>query len=69
MQPVQVVLYGEGLCPACAFFLANNVAPMFDDGLNKDVFRFRYLAYGNARNLSDVRDQGNPSSLAHSLTY
>ena len=53
---MQVVLYGEGLCPACAAFISNNVAPLFDEGLDQDVFRFKYFAYGNARNLSDVSE-------------
>ena len=51
---MQVVLYGESLCPSCKFFVENIVAPMFDEGLNKDLFRFRYFAYGNARNQSNV---------------
>lgn len=54
-EPVHVVLYGESLCPSCRYFVENIVAPMFDQGLNEHLFRFRYLAYGNARNQSDVR--------------
>ncbi len=52
---MQVVLFGESLCPSCKYFVENVVAPMFDQGLNEHLFRFRYLAYGNARNQSDVR--------------
>ena len=52
---MQVVLYGESLCPSCKYFVENIVAPMFDQGLNEDLFRFRYFAYGNARNQSSVR--------------
>ena len=54
VEPVQIVLYGESLCPSCKYFVESVVAPLYDEGLNKDLFRFRYLAYGNARNQSDV---------------
>ena len=54
VEPVQVVLYGESLCPSCTYCVENVVGPMFDQGLNEDVFRFKYFAYGNARNQSDV---------------
>ena len=59
---MQVVLYGESLCPSCKYFVENVVAPMFDEGLNKDLFRFRYFAYGNARNQSR-RECSNLQSL------
>lgn len=48
---VQVDLYGESLCPYCARFTVQQVAPLLDLGLGS-IFNFSYTAYGNAINSS-----------------
>lgn len=46
-SPVEVVLYGEALCPYCVQFTLKTVAPLLD-GDFANVIQFRYVAYGNA---------------------
>ncbi len=53
---MQVTLYGEALCPYCARFTREVVAPLLqeDAGLS-GIFNFSYVAWGNAVRTEDVR--------------
>ena len=51
---VNVTLFGESLCPYCARFTVDIMAPLFDEGLDKSVINFKYIAYGNAFTDTDV---------------
>ncbi|KAI3437801.1 hypothetical protein D9Q98_000248 [Chlorella vulgaris] len=52
VAPVNVTLYAEALCPYCASFLAETLAPLLDNGFD-NVIDFRYVAWGNARRDED----------------
>lgn len=58
VAPVNVTLYAEALCPYCASFLAETLAPLLDNGFD-NVIDFRYVAWGNAR-----RDEVRASACA-----
>ena len=62
-EAVLVTLYGEALCPYCARFTTEVVAPLLqeDAGLS-GIFNFSYVAWGNAIRTKDVRPPTPPRS-------
>lgn len=50
---VRVDLFAEALCPYCAKFLTEQLGGLMDAGFD-EVVAFRYVAWGNARNSSQV---------------
>lgn len=63
---VNVTLFGESLCPYCARFTVDIMAPLFDEGLDKSVINFKYIAYGNAFTDTDgtITCQHGPAECA-----
>ena len=52
-QNVQVELYAESLCPFCARFTQQTLAPIFASGLS-DIMDLDIIMYGNAHNDSQA---------------
>ena len=50
---VAVDLYAESLCPFCARFTKQSLAPLFSNGLS-DIINLEVIMYGNAHNDSQV---------------
>ena len=49
-KPVEVVLYGEAMCPYCKAFVDTFGKRVHDSGIaDSGIVSFRYVAWGNAR--------------------
>eukprot|EP00884_Botryococcus_braunii_P007188 jgi/Botrbrau1/16470/Bobra.0142s0064.1 len=48
---VMVDFYGEALCPDCAAFVLNILAPLLEEGL-QEIMQVNYVGWGNAKNTS-----------------
>lgn len=67
-----VDFYGEALCPDCAAFVLNILAPLLDEESSlQDIMLVNYVGWGNAKNTSaGVECQHGPqvSSKTSALT-
>lgn len=51
--PVMIDFYGEALCPDCAAFVLNVLAPLLDEESSlQDILQVNYVGWGNAKNTS-----------------
>lgn len=63
---VAVDLYAESLCPFCARFTQQSLAPLFSNGLS-DIVDLEVIMYGNAHNDSQVCRQPQQASCSYTV--